>query len=585
MKSHDELAQWYQDFVTSTSDSRELAERDRDYVDNKQWTAEEQAILRKRKEPIVTINRIKPKIDSLIGLEVQSRVDVKAFPRTPKDEQSAEAATDSLRYIADNSDFDQVKTDAAYNLFIEGTCGGVVEVEKTSRGFEVRPHHIPWDRLIIDPRSCRKDGKDARWMGMAIWMDTEEARRVFPKAEDGAFNSDRHTMGDTHDDKPKDLFISDSRTKLIEIYYREAGQWHHCIFTGMGFLVKPRLSPYLDDESRPCNPIEIQRAFLDRDNNPYGYVRQMISVQDEINKRRSKALHLVSMRQVIAEDGAVNNVNTAKREFAKADGWIVKNRGFDIDVQNTSDLAMGQFNLLQEGKDEIDSIGANASVMGKDDRVQSGRALQSRQQAGMAELTPVLDGLRSWELRMYRQMWCRVKQFWTEEKWVRVTDDEKNVKFVGLNKPVLYRDVLEQRGTPYDALDPRLDEVVGIENAVAELDVDIILDAVPDTVNIQSEQFELLVQMYQANPEAIPMEMIVESSSLRNKAAIIERLQGGSEEEKAAKQQAAQEAVQIEMQGKVVDIKATDAKAARDAAEAEKTQVEAMRMMVEPIGI
>lgn len=43
--------------------------------------------------------------------------------------------------------------------------------------------------------------------------------------------------------------------------------------------------------------------------------------------------------------------------------------------------------------------------------------------------------------------------------------------------------------------------------------------------------------------------------------------------------------MQLEMQGKVVDIKATDAKAARDAAEADKTQVEAMRMMVEPIGI
>jgi phage tail tube protein FII len=51
----------------------------------------------------------------------------------------------------------------------------------------------------------------------------------------------------------------------------------------------------------------------------------------------------------------------------------------------------------------------------------------------------------------------------------------------------------------------------------------------------------------------------------------------------AAKQQAAEQALQLEMQSKVTDIKATDAKAARDAAEAQKTEVEAMRMMVEPI--
>ena len=100
---------------------------------------------------------------------------------------------------------------------------------------------------------------------------------------------------------------------------------------------------------------------------------------------------------------------------------------------------------------------------------------------------------------------------------------------------------------------------------------------------MQSEQFELLMQGYMANPEAIPFEMIVEASTWRNKRQILEHMQGGSEEEKAAKQQAAEQALQLEMQSKVTDIKATDAKAARDAAEAQKTEVEAMRMMVEPI--
>ena len=171
MKSHDELTTWYQDNVTNTADSREKAERDRDYYDNKQWTATEQAELKKRKQPIITINRIKPKVDSLIGLEIQSRVDIKAFPRNPDDQQSSEAATDSLRYIADNNDFDQTKTAAAFNMFVEGTMAGIVEVEKTPKGFEIRPRQIPWDRLILDVRATRKNASDARFMGMAIWMD------------------------------------------------------------------------------------------------------------------------------------------------------------------------------------------------------------------------------------------------------------------------------------------------------------------------------------------------------------------------------------------------------------------------------
>ena len=475
MKDLADVTKWFQDFITATDISRSLIERDRDYVDNKQWTAAEEAELKKRNQPVITVNRIKPKIEALIGIEIQQRTDIKAFPRNnPQDAETAEAATDALRYVADDGDFDYVKTQGARNLFVEGTVAGIVEVEPSAKGgFDVRPSHIPWDRFILDPRSCRLDGKDARFMGQAIWIEAEDAKAMFPSVDEGMFSNDN--LGDTFDDKPKDMYISENRVRLIELYYISGGQWYHCIFTGMGFCIEPRISPYLDDEGVPCNPIELSSAYIDRDNNRYGAVRQMISIQDEINKRRSKAMHLLSVRQVIADEGAVDDVKQAKRELAKPDGWLVRNPGRNLEISNTADLAMGQFNLLAEAKSEIDAIGANASVLGKDDRVQSGRALQSRQQAGMAEVTPVLDMLRSWEKRMYRQMWARIKQFWTEEKWVRVTDDEKNIKFVALNRPILFKELLEKAGTPYDVMDPRANRVIGIENPIGELEIDIVL--------------------------------------------------------------------------------------------------------------
>lgn len=582
MKSHDEVKQWYLDAVNQSQDSRAAAERDLDYYHNKQWTASEEAELKKRKQPVVTINRIKPKVDALIGMEIQSRVDIKAFPRNPNDEQSSEAVTDSLRYIADNSDFDQVKSDSAFDLFVPGTMLGIVEVEKTARGFDVMPRQIPWDRGFIDPHSCRKDGKDAKYMGQAIWMDAEDAKELFPDADLSMFGNFGNEGGDTYDDKPKNMFFDSKRdrVKVIEIYYHHKG-WKHRIFTGFGDLVEERDSPYVDEDSAPVNPIEVQSAFIDRDNNRYGFVRQLISPQDEINKRRSKSLHLLSVRQVIAEEGAVENVTTARKELNKPDGWIVKRPGMDLQIANTSDMAVGQVNLLQEAKNEIDSIGANAATMGKDDRAQSGRAMQVRAQAGVVELTPVLDGLRSWEKRMYRQMWLRVRQFWTEEKWIRVTDDERNMRFVGLNRPITMREVFEQRGTPYDVNDPRINEVVGTDMPVADLDVDIVLEAVPDMVNLQAEQFELLAGMFQANPNAIPFDMVIEASSIRNKERILERINGGGEdpEAQAAKQQAAQEAYQLEKADKVADIKGKESKASKDAAMAQKYQVDAMRGM------
>ena len=582
MSKFEDVKQWYLDTVNSTVDARTASERDRDYYDNKQLTPEELAELKKRKQPAVVSNRIKPKVDSTLGLEIRSRVDIKAFPRTPKDQESAEAATDSLRYIADNSDFDQIKTDTAFNVFVEGTGASICEVEKTRKGFEVMPRNIPWDRFFIDAHSSRKDGKDAKFMGQAIWMDEQDAMDMFPDVDPAVISAgaDDGTIGDTYDDKPKDIFFDQnrSRVKLIEMYYFSRG-WKHTIFTGLGAVVPERDSPYLDEDGDPMNPMECQSAQVDRDNNRYGTTRQMISPQDEINKRRSKSLHLLSVRQVIADKGAVENVNKAKKELAKPDGWIEKLPGKAIEIQSTSDLAQGQFSLLTESKNEIDSIGANSAVTGKEERALSGRALQVRQEAGTVELAPVLDGLRNWELRMYRQMWMRVKQFWTEEKWIRVTDDEKNIKFVGLNRPITAGDVLQERGEMFDVNDPRANEVVGVQNAVAELDVDIILEAVPDTVNIQAEQFELLANMYSANPEGVPFEMIIESSSIRNKQQILERLKGATPEE----QEAVAKRNELQERGAVAEISATEAKAAKDNADAKETQIDTLIKVNQPI--
>jgi hypothetical protein len=121
---------------------------------------------------------------------------------------------------------------------------------------------------------------------------------------------------------------------------------------------------------------------------------------------------------------------------------------------------------------------------------------------------------------------------------------------------------LQQQGTPYDVLDARNEEIAYMQNNLAELDVDIILDVAPDLVNIQAEQFELLAQMYQANPNAIPFDMVIEASDIRNKNQILEKIRGETPEAQQAQQmqqQLTQDATQLEMgekQAKIDNIKA-----------------------------
>ena len=109
-----------------TRDARHAAERDRDYRDGKQWTETEEKALRNRKQPVVTFNRVQRKVNALLGLERQTRKDPRAFPRTPNDEQAAQAATDTIRYVCDDQRWDEVRSEAADNLIVEGI--GIVAV-------------------------------------------------------------------------------------------------------------------------------------------------------------------------------------------------------------------------------------------------------------------------------------------------------------------------------------------------------------------------------------------------------------------------------------------------------------------------
>src|SRR3954463_12977442 len=92
-----DLCRMFEESEDSTYEARILSERDRDYVDNIQLTAKEISALEKRGQAPSIDNRIKTKVDYLVGFEKQQRIDPKALPRTPKHETDADGATQGLR--------------------------------------------------------------------------------------------------------------------------------------------------------------------------------------------------------------------------------------------------------------------------------------------------------------------------------------------------------------------------------------------------------------------------------------------------------------------------------------------------------
>jgi hypothetical protein len=575
--------------------ARENAERDRDYYDGKQLTSDEIAALNKRGQPAVIYNRIQRKVNYLKGMETQTRKDPKAFPRSPGDDGSAQAATDALRYVCDDQDWDAKRSDAFECIIVEGTAAIMVGAARVKGVIDPQLTQIAWDRFYYDPYSRRVDMADAAYMGVVTWMDFDEAKRKFPGREeelDTTLAQARNS--ETYDDRPKHNLWADFKRRRVrvneEYYLGPDGVWTTCTYTKSGFLIDPAPSPYLDADGEPENPIKAISAYVDRDNNRYGEVRAMISPQDEVNKRRSKGLHLITSNRLrLSRSASVGSggmeASDFKREMSKPDGIIFADQG-EVEVLSNGAEAAANLQLLQEAKAEIDLLGPNAALAGKNENDSSGRAILAQQQGGMIEVALLMDRLRQLSLAVYRSVWARIRQYWDGPRWIRVTDDERNLQWIGLNTPRSMLEVAEERlqGDPQAefklamlARDPMAQQPVEIKNAVGEMDIDIVIDEGMDTPSVQSEQFDTLSKMMPAMSSLPPeaMELLVTASSLRDKdklLKVIEGMKAKAQQPDPAQQQAQQIAQQLQMRDAEANIEKTQSETARNMADAQAKQ-------------
>lgn len=573
--SIERLRQMFEEAEETTHDARQESERARDYVDGKQLTDAEVEALKRRGQPPIVINRIRRKIEWMKGLEVKQRTDPKAFPREPGAESDAEAVTDALRFVADNTQWDKHRSAVWENMLVEGFGGVEVVHRQNKRGeVEIVVNQYPWDRLFYDPASRRHDFSDARFLGAVVWQDKEEVIAQFPdmQAEIEALAQEESAQ-ETYDDRPRFGRWYDAgrkRLRVILMWHKHGDQWVYCRFCKTVKLDTGE-SPYLDEDGDSVCPLIMESAYIGRNNDRYGIVRDMFSPQDEINKRRSKALHALNVNQIIATEGMVTDKARATREAAKPDGFveIAPDPEGRFEIRTNGELAAGQAQLLNEAKGEIDLMGANSALEGETGESASGRAVLARQQGGMIEIASLYDRLHDFTRRVYEHMWMRVRQYWTDEKWVRVTDDERNVRFVGLNQPVTLQEALSER--PEQEViaiarrlqlvpgDPRLGMIVGVKNNVSGMNVDIIIEEVPDRVTLQGETFEALLKYAQA--QAIPPQVLIEADPnlpASKKEKLLEMLQS---QQPTPQQQA--------------DLQAKQASTAKDAAQAQKYQAEA----------
>ena len=415
------FTQWVQE-CQDQPDWRVKADREADYYDGNQLDSEVMKKARERGLPPAIEPLIGPTIDSVLGMEAKTRTDWRVVPDGDKQSDDvADALNHRLNQAERHSKADNACSDAYASQIKVGL--GWVEVSRDQNPFnypyicgEVHRNEIWWDW------KAKPDMSDARYLIRRKWMHRKQAALMIPAqaeliehagagwqqfdpgmlglegggstglssawADERGWSIEEQHWRDIHNqqvclfevwyrDWQRVLVIKSPDGRVVE--YDDKNILHlQAVALGMVEVVsaiigKVRLawymgphkladmkSPYKHNKF-PYVPFWGKRE--DRTGVPYGLIRGMIYLQDEVNARIARMQWGLSATRTTRTDGAVlDDDDTFRDEVGRPDADIVLDpeamrQGGVFKVERDFDLNRQQYERLVDAREGIKRVG------------------------------------------------------------------------------------------------------------------------------------------------------------------------------------------------------------------------------------
>lgn len=430
---------------------------------------------------------------------------VLARRKEPRAEQDAENKTSLLKYLSDINNTPYVRSDAFKMSIIAGLAWIEVGIKGDPTEEPLYERVENWRNCLYDSNSVERDYSDGRYFFRHRWLDDDVASVYFHERKSLIEQSVQNgtSLVDPDDDEiwymgarvtePGHDYAGArtgkyrqydggvyswsrrSRVKLTECWYKApvlkrkfmSGAFENEVFDSNnpehvqalqgGYSVYDKIemeircaiycnagllwegkSPY-NHGKIPFIPVWCYRRK--RDNAPYGKVRSLRDPQDDLNKRHSKALFILSTKQVTMDNDALEfegamTIDELQEEVARPDSFIVKKKGSTLEIDR--DIQLAEEHLMMMDRDVMhirNTGGANSENLGRTTNVTSGVALQERKEAGTVQNTEIFDNLRLVDKLLGEMKISNIEQFYTDEKIIRIAGERGAVKYIHLNKP------------------------------------------------------------------------------------------------------------------------------------------------------
>jgi hypothetical protein len=308
----------------------------------------------------------------------------------------------------------------------------------------------------------------------------------------------------------------------------EADRWkmYSAVTQRMRVMIATEAAPLWDGKS----PLRHQNFLLvpiwgyrrGRDGLCYGLMRGMRDINDDINKRASKAIYAASSNRMTYEAGAFKDIELARQEAARPDMMLeVKRKDMVSFEKPQADMAMN-FELLSFDREMLRNVGGVTDAnLGRDSNAISGKAIGLQQDQGSLTTSELPDNLRLAKQLAGRLRLSHIEQFMTEKQVIRIVGEGQPIEWVTVNEQQEDGSVLN------DIANSEADYIIG-ERDYRETYAQAAME----------EMMELLGKIATYAPQVIMnvLDLVVDSAEIKNKdewVARIRKLNGQRDPTKA----------------------------------------------------
>jgi hypothetical protein len=472
-----------------------MAEQCDSYVRGEQWTEDASAEMKRRRKPLLTINKVLPVYAVLLGEEINRRGDV-SFRPAAGGSQATAASLDKLWLHFSQTNNLTWKEALSFTDGVVRSRGFLdlrVDFDSATRGEPVLNYLNSKDVLLYpDDTGYDPDG----WSGVILtkWMTASTIHELYgvPLEDVDVYGAPGSTQADYVDWK-RDSFGNQhsgintlprdkaAKYKMLRVIERQDFEYVSSeVFidptTGEVRLVpeswdRERISETINQFGYQVSKKRMRKIrwtvsagdlALHNKMSPYrhltvvpyfpfliggkplGVIQHLISPQDLLNKTLSQELHIVAG---IANSGwkvkknSLSNMSVAQLERRGGEDGIVievtSNLG-DVEKLQPNTVPTGMDRLSYKAGEFMQQISlVSESMQGLDRADVSGDAIQMKAERGSLSLSPIYTSLDETRRILARNWLDLVQQYVTEERMYHITGKDKGAQTeqLAVNQP------------------------------------------------------------------------------------------------------------------------------------------------------